>query len=54
MSISEKRPIGHFLEVDLKYLDRLHELHNDYALAPEKFLMICCQIVVQKLLISMS
>ena len=27
MSISEKSPIGYFLEVDLQYLDELHELH---------------------------
>ena len=24
------------LEVDLKYPDELHDLHNDYRLAPEK------------------
>ena len=36
MPISEKGPIGYFLEVDLKYPDELHELHNDYSLAPEK------------------
>ena len=36
MSINEKSPIGYFLKVDLKYLDELHELHNDYPLAPEK------------------
>ena len=36
MSISEKNPIGYFLEVDLEYPDELHELHNDYPLAPEK------------------
>ena len=35
-SISEKRPIGYILEVDLKYSDELHVLHNDYPLAPEK------------------
>ena len=35
-SISEKRSIGYFLEVDLEYTDKLHELHNDYPLAPEK------------------
>ena len=35
-SISEKNEIGYFLEVDLKYPDELHELHNDYPLAPEK------------------
>ena len=37
MSISEKRPKGYFLEVDLEYPEKLHELHNDFALAPEKF-----------------
>ena len=36
MSISEKSPIGYFLEADLEYSDKLHELHNDYPLAPEK------------------
>ena len=36
MSISQKSPIGYFLEVDLEYPDKLHELHNDYPLAPEK------------------
>ena len=32
----EKSPIGYFLEGDLEYPDELHELHNDYPLAPEK------------------
>ena len=36
MSISEKSPIGYFLEVDLAYPDELHELHNDYSLALER------------------
>ena len=36
MSISDKRPIGSFLEVDLEYPEELHELHNDFPLAPEK------------------
>ena len=35
-SISEKSPIGCFLEVDPEYPDEVHELHNDYPLAPEK------------------
>ena len=35
-SISVKIPIGYFLEVNLEYPDELHELHNDYPLAPEK------------------
>ena len=36
MSVNDKSPIGYFLEVDLEYPDELHELHNDYPLAPEK------------------
>ena len=28
-----------FLEVDLEYLHEFHELHNDYALAPEKLVV---------------
>ena len=28
--------IGYFLEANLKYPDKLHELHNDYPLASEK------------------
>ena len=36
MSVSEKSPIGYFLENDLEYPDELLELHNDYPLAPER------------------
>ena len=36
ISVSEKSPIGYFLEVGLEYPDELHELHNNYPLAPEK------------------
>ena len=36
ISINEKCLIGYFLEADLEYSDKLHELHNDYPLAPEK------------------
>ena len=36
MSINDKSPIRYFLEVDLEYPDKLHELHNDFPLAPEK------------------
>ena len=37
MSISNKSPIGYISEVDLEYPYKLHELHNDFPLAPEKF-----------------
>ena len=36
MSINKKSDVECTLEVDLKYSDELHELHNDYPLAPEK------------------
>ena len=36
MSISDKSPIGYFLEVDLEYPEELHKLHNDLPLALEK------------------
>ena len=35
-SISESSPIGYILEVDLKCPGKLHVLHKDYPLAPEK------------------
>ena len=38
-SISEKSPIGYILEVDLEYPEKLHLLHNDYPLAPEKLVI---------------
>ena len=38
--ISENSSIGYILVVDLDYPDQLHELHNDYPLAPEKFEII--------------
>ena len=53
MSINEKVPIRHFLEVDLHHFDKLHELYNYYSLAPEKFLVICCQNIFKKLFINM-
>ena len=34
-----KSPRGYFIEVDLEYRDKLHELHNDYPLAPEKLVV---------------
>ena len=35
-SISENSSIAYVLEADLEYPSELHELHNDYPLAPEK------------------
>ena len=35
-SVSENSSIGYILEVDLKYPSELHELTNDFPLAPEK------------------
>ena len=36
MSVDERSDTEYFLEVDLVYPDELHDLHNDYPLAPEK------------------
>ena len=54
-SIGENSSDGYILEVDLKYSDELHELHNDYPLAPEnlKLVIICCQVIVVALQINM-
>ena len=35
-SISENSFVGYILEVEFEYPSELHELHNDYALIPEK------------------
>ena len=55
-SFSEISSISYILEVGFEYPDKLHELHNDYPLAPKslQILMICYQIVVKKLLINMK
>ena len=55
-SFSEISSISYILEVGFEYPDKLHELHNDYPLAPKSLqtLMICYQIVVKKLLINMK
>jgi len=34
--VSDTGDIGYILEVDLDYPDNLHDIHNDYPLAPEK------------------
>ena len=38
-SVNEKSDTGYILEVDLEYPNELHELHNDYPLAPEKLVV---------------
>ena len=54
MSINEKSDVGYILEVDLEYPDKLHELHNDYPLAPKKLavsgdmLSKCCKTIADK------
>ena len=35
----EDKDIGYILEVDLEYPNELHELHNDYPLAPETMVL---------------
>ena len=35
-SISKNSIYGYILEVDLKYPDKLHNLHNEYPLASEE------------------
>ena len=35
-NISNNSLHGYFLEVDLDYPEKLHDIHNDYSLAPEK------------------
>ena len=36
MQIKNDSLVGYILEVDLEYLQELHDIHNDYLLAPEK------------------
>ena len=36
MQIKKDSLVGYILEVDLEYLQELHDIHNDYLLAPEK------------------
>ena len=46
LNLWEKYPC--ILEVDLEYPKELHDLHNDYPLAPEKIMM--CKTKVEKLI----
>ena len=36
MNIKTNSSTGYVLEVDLEYPQELHDIHNDYPLAPEK------------------
>ena len=36
MRIKNNSSTGYILEVDLEYSKELHDIHNDYPLAPEK------------------
>ena len=36
MNIKRNSSTGYILEVDLEYPQKLHDIHNDYPLAPEK------------------
>ena len=33
---NEERDKGYFLQADLQYLEKLHELHNDLPFSPER------------------
>ena len=47
--INEWREIPCFLEVDLEYPDELHDLHNEYPLAPEKLKINGVEKLIQHL-----
>ena len=39
-SISKKSAVGYILKIGLEYPDKLHVLHNDYPLGPEKLAIL--------------
>ena len=50
IQLKKNSSIGCILEVDLEYPAELHELHNDYPLAPEKLEIShnICQIIIEQ------
>ncbi|CAJ0627301.1 10304_t:CDS:2 [Entrophospora sp. SA101] len=48
MSIPENSPKGYTYVVDLKYPKHLHNLHNDYPLAPENIEKLCPNLMDKK------
>ena len=36
MNIKSNSSTGYIIEVDLEYRQELHDIHNDYPLAPKK------------------
>ena len=55
-SIAENSSDGQILQIDLKYPDELHKLHNDYPLTPKylKLVMISCHNIVVILQLNME
>ena len=45
-NVADDNEEGYILEVDLHYPAELHDLHNDYPLAPEK-MKRCCHHTVK-------
>ena len=47
MNYKDDSDVGYTLEVDLHYPKELHNLHNDYPLAPEKIKLGQCENYVE-------
>ena len=51
---NEESDEGHFLEVDVQYLGKLHELHNDLPFSPERMKIEKVEKPVASLLIKLN